>query len=58
MAPDYMFRPMIAADLPLIRGWLALQHVREWWGDPEQHYRLEEATSTRDGEALLMVRNP
>ena len=40
MAPEYAFRPMAAADLPLIRRWLALPHVREWWGDPEQQYRL------------------
>ena len=40
MAPDYVFRPMTAADLPLIRRWLALPHVLEWWGDPEEQYRL------------------
>jgi aminoglycoside 6'-N-acetyltransferase len=40
MAPEYAFRPMTAADLPLIRRWLALPHVREWWGDPDQQYKL------------------
>jgi aminoglycoside 6'-N-acetyltransferase len=40
MAPDYVFRPMTAADLPLIQRWLALPHVREWWGDPHQQYAL------------------
>ena len=40
MAPDYIFRPMIAADLPLVRRWLALPHVREWWGDPAQQYEI------------------
>jgi aminoglycoside 6'-N-acetyltransferase len=40
MAPDYVFRPMTAADLPLLRRWLALPHVREWWGDPEEQYTL------------------
>jgi aminoglycoside 6'-N-acetyltransferase len=40
MAPDYLFRPMIPADLPRIRRWLALPHVREWWGDPEEQYTL------------------
>jgi aminoglycoside 6'-N-acetyltransferase len=40
MAPDYRFRPMIPADLPLVRRWLALPHVRAWWGDPEEQYRL------------------
>src|SRR5437879_13535389 len=40
MAPEYAFRPMTAADLPLIQHWLALPHVREWWGDPHQQYAL------------------
>ena len=40
MAPDYVFRPMTAADLPLIRRWLAQPHVREWWGDPDEQYEL------------------
>jgi aminoglycoside 6'-N-acetyltransferase len=40
MAPDYFFRPMTPADLPLIQHWLALPHVREWWGDPREQYAL------------------
>ena len=36
----YVFRPMTTADLPLIRHWLALPHVREWWGDPAEQYAL------------------
>jgi aminoglycoside 6'-N-acetyltransferase len=40
MASSYAFRPMTAADLPRIRQWLALPHVREWWGDPEEQYAL------------------
>jgi aminoglycoside 6'-N-acetyltransferase len=36
----YVFRPMTTADLPLIRQWLAHQHVREWWGDPDEQYAL------------------
>ena len=40
MAPDYLFRPMTPGDLPLVRRWLALPHVREWWGDAEQQYSL------------------
>jgi aminoglycoside 6'-N-acetyltransferase len=31
MAPLYQFRPMTAADLPLMRYWLAQPHVSEWW---------------------------
>ena len=40
MAPDYIFRPINAADLPLIRRWLASPHVRMWWGDPQEQYAL------------------
>ncbi|KJC47510.1 aminoglycoside adenylyltransferase [Bradyrhizobium sp. LTSP885] len=40
MAGPYRFRPMTSADLPQIRRWLALPHVREWWGDPAEQYAL------------------
>src|SRR5262245_60373866 len=31
---------MTAVDLPMIKRWLALSHVREWWGDPDEQYQL------------------
>ena len=34
-AASYDFHPMSAADLPLMRRWLEMPHVREWWGEPE-----------------------
>jgi len=40
MAPDYVFRPMASADLPLVRRWLAEPHVVQWWGDPSEQYDL------------------
>jgi aminoglycoside 6'-N-acetyltransferase len=40
MAAAYTFRPMAAADMPLIRRWLREAHVREWWGDPDEQYAL------------------
>ena len=40
MAPHYVFRPMRRADLPLVRRWLELAHVRQWWGDPFEQYAL------------------
>src|SRR5215212_3707717 len=40
MAPDYVFRPMTSSDLALVRHWLSLPHVREWWGDPLEQYTL------------------
>ncbi|MCC8954773.1 acetyltransferase [Bradyrhizobium sp. Pear77] len=40
MAGPYRFRPMTTDDLPQIKRWLALPHVREWWGDPAEQYAL------------------
>jgi aminoglycoside 6'-N-acetyltransferase len=40
MPTDYVFRAMTAADLPLIQRWLALPHVVEWWGKPDEQYAL------------------
>jgi aminoglycoside 6'-N-acetyltransferase len=40
MAPDYIFRPVGPADLPLIARWLAMPHVSQWWGDPAEQYEL------------------
>ena len=40
MTPDYVFRPMTSADLPLVRRWLAEPHVVQWWGDPAEQYDL------------------
>lgn len=34
-APPYVFRPMTAEDMPLVRRWLAEPHVAEWWHDPQ-----------------------
>jgi aminoglycoside 6'-N-acetyltransferase len=40
VSQPYAFRPMIAADLPSVRRWLAKPHVAEWWGDPDQQFAL------------------
>ena len=40
METSYTFRPMSAADLPLIRRWLGTTQVRQWWGDPEEQFAL------------------
>ena len=40
MAPDYVFRPMAAGDLPMIRRWLETPEVVRWWGDPDEQYAL------------------
>ena len=36
----YVFRPMTAADLPMIRRWLETPDVVRWWGDPDEQYEL------------------
>ena len=40
MAGAYAFRPMVEADLPMIRRWLGTQEVVRWWGDPAEQYDL------------------
>ena len=35
MTHHYSFRPLTAADLPLMRTWLAAPHMRRWWGETE-----------------------
>jgi aminoglycoside 6'-N-acetyltransferase len=41
MAPDiYHFIPMTARDLLLVRRWLEAPHVAEWWGEPDEQFRL------------------
>src|ERR1700712_5783598 len=37
---DYRFQPMTPDDLPLMQRWLALPHVRRWWGDPDEQFGL------------------
>ena len=36
----YPFRPMSAADLPMIRRWLQTAEVVRWWGNPDEQYEL------------------
>src|SRR4030095_2142057 len=38
MARPYVFRPMTAADLPLVRRWLAQPHVGQWGGDTHEPF--------------------
>ena len=33
--PATAFDPVGPADLPMLRRWLEMPHMREWWGDPE-----------------------
>jgi len=36
----YEFRPLSAADLPLVGRWLEQPHVAQWWPDPAQLERI------------------
>jgi aminoglycoside 6'-N-acetyltransferase len=36
----YDFRPVSAANLPLIRQWLEAPHVARWWGDADEQFDL------------------
>jgi aminoglycoside 6'-N-acetyltransferase len=38
--PDYQFRHFGMADLALVRQWLAMPHVAQWWGDPDVQFEL------------------
>src|ERR1700677_89576 len=40
MAPDYVFRPLRAENLPMIRCWLETPEVMRWWGQPDEQYAL------------------
>jgi aminoglycoside 6'-N-acetyltransferase len=40
VSDGYAFRPMSAADLPLFQQWVAMPHVRQWWGDPDKEFEL------------------
>ena len=33
MTPQFQFRPLTRADLPLLHEWLNRPHVAEWWDD-------------------------
>lgn len=35
MTSAYEFHPMNAGHLPLMRRWLEMPHVKEWWGEPD-----------------------
>jgi len=51
----YQFRPMTAADLPLVRRWLAMPHVAEWWGDPDEQFGLVSEDMTRPAMDQYLV---
>lgn len=64
MASPYVFRPMTAADLPLVQRWLMEPHVAEWWHDPEtfefvsgdlDHHDMAQFIVTLDGRPFAYL---
>jgi aminoglycoside 6'-N-acetyltransferase len=56
MASQYQFHPMTAADLPMVRRWLAMPHVAEWWGDPDEQFGLVSEDLTEPAMDQYIVR--
>lgn len=51
----YDFRPVTRKDLPLLRQWLALPHIAEWWGTVEDEIAgIEEAMDSIETEPLIV----
>lgn len=43
------FRPVTAADLPMLAEWIARPHWRDWWDDPEEEIaRIRDMVEGRD----------
>ena len=40
---------------PLLRRWLAMPHVKEWWGDPDQEINLIAYGKEKDGTEGFVV---
>lgn len=53
--PVYDFRPVTRKDLPLLRRWLALPHIAEWWGPVDEEIAgIEEAMESIETEPLIV----
>jgi len=52
------FRPLTAADLPLLQEWVARPHVAEWWdGEIELEQGLAQYLATLDGEEIGYIQS-
>ncbi|HEY8592213.1 MAG TPA: GNAT family N-acetyltransferase [Sphingomicrobium sp.] len=51
----YDFRPVTAADLPLLRSWRAQLHWTEWWGDAQGDEGFFEAALADPHTACWLV---
>ena len=55
ISTDYSFRPVAAADLPLLRRWLATPEVARWWPDPDEQYAGLVEDLAGDDMTMLVV---
>ena len=53
--PDYTFRRMTEADLPLLAQWLATPDWRQWWGEPDEELANLAADLHEPGMRLWIV---
>jgi aminoglycoside 6'-N-acetyltransferase len=51
----YEFRPMTAADLPLVKTWLDTPHVATWWHDAEEQFELVSGDLSHPDMAQFIV---
>ena len=51
------FMPVTEEHRPLLEGWLAQHHWREWWGEPEEEMRLIYAVEDGEHEPYLACIN-
>ena len=53
--PFYDFRPVTPKDLPLLRRWLVLPHIAEWWGPVDEEIAgIEDAMESIETEPLIV----
>lgn len=45
--------PLTHDDIPLIAGWLSADHVRRYWGDPDENARLLREPPTGTHRAII-----
>lgn len=53
--PDYVFRPITRADLPMFKDWLAQPHIDGWWGEGGTEARLIEEEFDKDVVDMRIV---
>lgn len=57
-AVSYSFRPVMRADLPMIKAWLKAPHIAEWRDDPETEIAsIEEHIDSISVEPLIIELN-